>query len=487
MTAPCNWIIFLSDNHSRDVAGCYGHPAVQTPAIDRIARGGVRFANAYCTSTICCPSRASIATGRYPHQTAYWDNTLVYDGRVPSWMHRLRDQGSEVVSIGKLHFRGEDDDNGFSQEILPMHIVNGIGGLVGLLRWEDREPVRPGHHDVYIRDSGPGDTDYQAYDRVITRHAIDWLKDHRKESAKPWALFVSYVSPHPPFKVPQHIWDMYQDAPMPLPVQFGADARPRHPALDNIRQKLGMDEVFDAETMRRITAAYCGLVSHTDEQIGQVLAAAEDLGLLATSRVTYTSDHGESAGNHGLFGKYTFYDTTAAVPWVAMGPGVPEGRVVDQIVSHVDLFPTIVEGAGVALEDDDRDLPGISLWPAMGGRETERLGFGEYHAATSRSGFYMLREGTDKLIYYVGMAPQLFDLAADPRETRDLIAAGSGHARAAELEVKLRAMVDPEAEDRRAKADQRRTAEAHGGTEAILARGSYPYTPPPGVEVNYRR
>lgn len=158
MTEPANLIVFQSDNHARGMAGCYGHPLVRTPTLDRIAQQGVRFANAYSPSPICCPARASIATGRFPHQTGYWDNAIVYDGRVPSWMHRLRDQGHEVVSVGKLHFRSAEDDNGFSEELVPMHILDGIGGAVMLLRGYGEEPERQGQWELYSEQSGPSAT-----------------------------------------------------------------------------------------------------------------------------------------------------------------------------------------------------------------------------------------------------------------------------------------------------------------------------------------
>ncbi|HTD89986.1 MAG TPA: sulfatase-like hydrolase/transferase, partial [Burkholderiales bacterium] len=89
MTQPANLIFFQSDNHNRAVTGCYGHAYVKTPNIDRIARSGMRFENSYSTSALCCPARAAIATGRYPHQTGFWDNAIAYDGSVPSWHHRL--------------------------------------------------------------------------------------------------------------------------------------------------------------------------------------------------------------------------------------------------------------------------------------------------------------------------------------------------------------------------------------------------------------
>jgi choline-sulfatase len=170
MTQAPNLLFFLSDNHNRDVLGCYGHGIVRTPTLDGLAARGARFENAYCSSSLCVPSRASIATGRFPHQTGYWDNVIAYDGRVPSWMHRLRDAGYDTVSIGKLHYRSTEDDNGFAEEIVPLHIVDGVGGLVGLLRWN--EPPKTGFFDLYDKRSGVGETEYQDYDRKITAEAV---------------------------------------------------------------------------------------------------------------------------------------------------------------------------------------------------------------------------------------------------------------------------------------------------------------------------
>ena len=102
MPAPANLLLFLSGNHHRALAGCYGHRIATTPNLDRIAANGVRLANAYSASPSCCPARAAIATGRFPHQTGLFDNAIVYDGSVPSWMHRLREQGHHVAAIGEL-------------------------------------------------------------------------------------------------------------------------------------------------------------------------------------------------------------------------------------------------------------------------------------------------------------------------------------------------------------------------------------------------
>ncbi|MEO7726816.1 MAG: sulfatase-like hydrolase/transferase, partial [Burkholderiales bacterium] len=116
MTTPANLIFIQSDNHNRAVTGCYGHAVVKTPALDKLAARGARFANSYSTSALCCPARAAMATGRYAFETGYWDNAIAYDARVPSWMLRLREQGHKVTAVGKLHYRESTPANGFSEE-----------------------------------------------------------------------------------------------------------------------------------------------------------------------------------------------------------------------------------------------------------------------------------------------------------------------------------------------------------------------------------
>jgi len=205
MPRPANVIFFLSDNHNRQAAGCYGHPVVKTPALDKLAARGVRFANSYCASTLCVPSRASLATGRYVHQNGCWDNAIAYDGKIPGWMHRLRGQGHTVVAIGKLHFRSGEDDNGFSEEIMPMHPHEGKGAIRNLLRGYDAEPACTdgARWKLYAERSGAGETHYQEYDRRITEKTGEGLRGHaRGGNGKPWVLYVGYISPHPRSRFP---------------------------------------------------------------------------------------------------------------------------------------------------------------------------------------------------------------------------------------------------------------------------------------------
>jgi choline-sulfatase len=484
MPDRANLLIILAESHSQKLLGCYGDPLVRTPHLDGLAGRGVRFGNAYCTSPICVPSRASLATGLYPHQNGFWDNSIPFDGSVESWMRRAREAGHRVSAIGKLHFRSQEDDNGFTEEIDTMHVADGLGELIGLLRSTGEEPIRDGLWHLYIGRTGVGEeTSYQDYDRRITAEAVRWLEQRRGESGPPWVLCVHYVSAHPPFTVPQRLFDLYPPERMPLPVQFLPDERPRHPALEHLRTILGHTEHLDEATMRKITACYYAVITHLDEQVGELLGALDAAGLTDSTRVVYTADHGYNCGNQYVLGLFNLYQRSVSVPMIMAGPDVPAGRSVGQIVSHVDLYPTFLEALGVAPTEREASLPGTSLWPAIDGREAARLGFAEYHALGSKSGAFMMREGDDKLVYHVGMAPQLFDLASDPDETLDVVAAGTEAERAAALEATLRSWLDPEDVDRRAKADQLRKVEEYGGKERVLElRSGFVYSPPPGVD-----
>ncbi len=488
MPDPENLIFFLSDNHNGAVMGCAGHPLVETPNLDRMAASGTRFDRAYSASPLCCPARASLATGRFPHQTRHWDNANVYDGKIPSWGHRLRARGHRTVAIGKLHYRSTDDDNGFSEEIAPMHIVDD-GHLTGLLRWSDDQPEMPGQWELYWENSGIGETEYQAYDRQVTELAIKWLTEEAPHQDKPWVLLVSYVSSHPPFLVPERLFNRYPLDRVPLPVLFRDEDMPRHPALDHIRRLKRFKSMDDEDALKRIAAGYFGLITHLDEQIGEVMAALDLLDRGQNTRMIYTSDHGESFGNHGLFGKNHLLEPSIHVPLIASGPGIRQNHLSRQLASGVDLFPTLIAGAGVTPDPDDGAIAGRSLWPALAGDDQPRIGFVEFHASASRHGGFVWRDGTDKLIYHVNMPNQLFDLQADPDERVDLLADGTAdgaaQGRHKELEKALRAYIDPEATDALAKADQRTLVERHGGNQRVANKKTLVYTPPPGEAAKY--
>jgi choline-sulfatase len=479
MPTPLNLIIFLTDNHARSMAGCYGHPIVKTPNLDNIAETGTKFENAYCASSLCCPSRAAIATGLYPHQTGYWDNALVFDGQQPSWHGQLKNQGNSAVAIGKLHYLSKEIDQGFSDELVTMHIAKGTGDLIGLLRATDGGvPERPAFREMYAQ-SGEGTAPYQNYDFDVTSQAVNWLQTEAHRLDEPWVLLVSYASPHPPFTIPKRFYDLYPVEDVPMPVQWEGGSRPDHPALNHIRRLDCLSEPLTEEFVRRTVAGYCGLVSHVDEQIGAVMEAARGLGMMDDLRIIYTSDHGEAAGNHGLLGKTTLYEHSLGVPLLISGPDVPHGQEVKETVSHVDLYDTILESTGCPLGASNHSRFGRSLWPMIDGEIIERLGFAEVHVKSTKSAAFMLRDGDLKLIYHVDAPSQLFDLGRDPLEMNDLGLCKEHQATREAMEKKLRRIVDPEAVDAHAKSDQLQHTLKYGGEAIIRNEQNIVASPPP--------
>jgi choline-sulfatase len=479
-----NLILIMSDEHNKRVLGCEGHARVKTPHLDRLAAAGTRFSNAYTNCPICVPARASFATGRYVHEVRCWDNAIAYDGRIPSWGHRLMAQGHRVSSIGKLHYVDSNPHrNGFDEEILPLHIVQGVGDLLGLIR--DELPTRPGSAKLGP-EAGRGESEYTHYDRAIADETVKWLGERAAQPTnKPWALYVGFVSPHFPLIAPPEFYDLYPEESIPLPDLYKASERPSHPFIDAMRKCLCYDEAFDEPMVRRAIAAYMGLVSFLDDNVGKILKALDDTGLSATTRVVYTSDHGDNLGTRGLWGKSTMYEESAGIPLILAGPQVPKGNVCATPVSLVDAFPTFIHALGAQDDSRDEGLPGHSLLDIAQGFVPQRTILSEYHAAGALTGTFMIRHGRYKYIHYVGLPPMLFDLDADPHERTDLGRNPEYAAVVSECEARLRTVVDPEAVDRLAREDQRRQIEKYGGKEAILKRGTFRYSPPPGTKAAY--
>ena len=330
------------------------------------------------------------------------------------------------------------------------------------------------------REAGRGMSVYTRYDTRVADATVRWLRERgERRDGKPWVLFSSMVSPHYPLIAPDEFYDLYAGVELPRPRLYDPADRPDHPVIDHYRATWNYDDHFDEERLAVGIRAYYGLCSFLDFQVGRILAALAESGFAEDTLVIYTSDHGENLGNRGLWGKCVMYEESSGVPMLIAGPGIAAGTRCATPVSLVDVYPTVVELACGSLDTRERALPGESLVALAREQPAERVVFSEMHDDGSMTGAYMVRQGDWKLVHYVGHAPQLFDLAADPFEEHDL----AGRPETADIQGRLydllHGIVDPEAADRRAFADQRARIERLGGVEAILARPDFNFTPLP--------
>ncbi len=472
-----NVLVIMSDEHQARAMGCAGHPLVKTPHLDALAARGVRFTDAYTPSPICVPARAAFATGRYVHRNRLWDNAMPYDGSRPGWGHALQAAGIPVESIGKLHYRAPGDPAGFDIEHIPMMVAGGVGMVWASIRRED-ERIH-GKQRMLGDYIGPGTSKYTDYDAAVVERTRQWIAD-RSRSDRPWCLFVGLVAPHFPLVVPQEFYDLYPLDALPPPKLHPRDGYRRHPWIE--RQNAFMDsegKFRDDEERRRAVAAYFGLCSWLDHNIGLILQSLEEAGLIESTTVVYTSDHGDNVGARGLWGKSNLYEESVAVPLLMAGPGLAPG-VCRTPVSLLDLSASIPAhfGCPFEAEKDARPLPALASAPS----DPERVVFSEYHAAGAVSGAFMLRKGRWKYIYYEGFPAELFDLQNDPEEINNLADDPAFDPVCATLHRDLLNICDPQAVDAMAFADQAALIERYGGRDAALKMGAPGATPPPDLE-----
>ena len=245
-----------------------------------------------------------------------------------SWGHRLGAHGRQVTTIGKLHYRNTRDDIGLPDQRIPMHVMHERGDVFGSIRWD----IPPARHQLEnIHAAGGGDSEYLRYDTAIADQACAWLRDESRGHEAPWCLFVSFTLPHFPLIAPPADYARYPLEDVPLPIQWRPEDWPHHPHVAAFREARVQTrgEFPGEEPTRRAIAAYLGMCTFLDAQIGRVLGALNACGLADRTRVIYTSDHGETLGDYGLWGKSVMYDSAVAVPLILAGPDVPAGAVRD--------------------------------------------------------------------------------------------------------------------------------------------------------------
>ncbi len=470
-----NLLIIMSDEHQSRAIGRLKHPFVKTPQLDRLVDRGMTFTNAYTPSPICVPARAAFATGRYVHDIRLWDNAMPYAGRPSGWGHKLQQRGIPVESIGKLHYRSEEDPAGFDVEHIPMNVVGGHGMVWGSIRREDERTPRDSRMlGQYI---GPGTSKYTDYDDAVVARTSRWFAERRSMDKVPWCLYVGLVAPHFPLIVPQEFYDLYPLDSLPEPKLAPQTGFVKHPWVDKQNQLMDSESKFvDASERKRAIASYFGLCSWLDHNVGRILDSLQQNGFGENTTVIYTSDHGDNVGARGLWGKSNMYEESVAIPMIMSVPGMRPARC-HTPVSLIDLSSTICDHFDTSL---DLGAPGRSLYAtAKAADEPERVVFSEYHAVGSVSGAFMIRKGRWKYIHYVGFEPELFDLEDDPEELNSLAQDEKYKGVVACLREELLSICDPESTSELAYRDQRALIEKFGGVEAASNIGAPGATPPP--------
>jgi choline-sulfatase len=299
----CNLLYIISDQHSPFVTGCYGDPVVETPTLDALAARGVVLDSCYSASPICTPARMSMLCGRHPHQTQCWGNNDHLDTGTPTFAHALGAAGYHPVLIGRMHSNGPDQLHGYAERLVGDH--RGQKGVPG---------GTAGPYRVSLEVSGHGQSSYQVKDECATAAAIDFMN---REGAKrralppsaepePFALSVGLMLPHQPFIARRGDYDKYKGR-LP-PVRAPPEPLERvHPHIAGWRASQNIVSVPDDEVERARTA-YWALVDRMDCLIGDIMGAMRSNGLDEDTLVVYVSDHGEQAGEHGLWWKQTFYE-----------------------------------------------------------------------------------------------------------------------------------------------------------------------------------
>jgi choline-sulfatase len=418
-----NVLILLSDQHSKFNLGCYGDSIVRTPNIDRIAAEGMRFDNAYCASPLCVPSRMSFMTSRTPSSIKVWKNNHILHSAIPTWAHTLGAAGYETSLIGRMHFVGPDQRHGFERRPMGEYSARYPGTKdTNTKRFVQlpQSTVRQTRDSVEI--AGHGRTVRQAFDEVVADKTCAYLKEKAGEGdGRPFAAVGGFILPHCPFFAPKELFDYYYDR-VDVPELTEAQIQREPKPVRDFRNSRGIEEPLSTEQIRVARAAYFGLCEYLDQQIGKVLNTLDATGLSENTLVIYGSDHGEMAGEHGLWWKSNYFEGSVGIPMIARLPGVIERDSVNNTICNlIDIGPTLSDMAGAEIPER---TDGHSLWGELTGDpknphpdKTFSEHFGGYNEQPSR----MIRSGPWKLYHYYGDEhPVLFNLEEDPNEWFDL-------------------------------------------------------------------
>ena len=458
VTKRPNFVFVLTDQQRRDSLGCYGNSIAQTPNIDRLARDGVVFDNAFTTCVVCMPARASILTGRTPQTHGAATNGCRLDPREITMPQVLADAGYRTAHVGKCHLSPHsdhaplisgDEPNYLSPECpafwaqkrsfaLPYYgfqqalVCSGHGA--DWMHYHDELVARDPKLPALLKQESalqPPSGAPSSWKSAIGQqhHCTTWIGDHAIELLEgfsqgddPFFLFVGIADPHFPYCPPAPWCDMFDPRSVPMPRrrrdEVNNTSRTYARALQHFRQAWPYDPLDIPEHhIREIIAHTYGMVAMLDHTVGRIMGALQRLNLSDNTIVIFTTDHGEHLGDHWLVYKAVFYDELCHVPliWSCPTRFAAEMRS-EGIVSHLDLMPTILALAGVA---QPRGIQGASY---AQGRATAQVSgrpyaYFEDDAEDGRLYARSVRTRDYRLSYYLPDGDgDLFDLRNDPDE-----------------------------------------------------------------------
>ena len=465
MAREPNILILMPDQQRADCLSSAGHPQIKTPNMDRIAREGMRFAQATTVSPICMPARISFIKGLYPHNYGIWANYGELAPTDETLFHILQRAGYATAYIGKSHYYPHAErwfpmpDAHMSMREDYMHALglehvyettdlnnfDKVGSFVRdrlerLGLWETfKQDIRERREvggamaalNLMVRPSPLPVEEY--VDSCIGRKAVEFVQAY--EDTRPLCLFVGFVGPHEPWDAPGEYATMYDpdETPSAIPIPEGYESFP-----DYVREKKDFEVIPPAgiETIPEIRANYYGKISLIDTWFGHILDAFQSRGWLDDLLVVHWADHGEMAGDHGRLDKSTFHEASLRVPLVLRWPGrIPANTTTSALVENIDVSPTLLEAVGS--EPSVRCL-GRSLWPVMRDPQAEVRDYqlSEIYASKEfGERRMMIRSHRHKYaIDEAGRGFMLYDLQEDPEEQHNLI----GREGTASLERDLR-------------------------------------------------
>lgn len=415
-----NILLIMPDEFNPAVSGPYGNSTVRTPALDKLAGEGVTFDNCYTNCPLCCPSRLSFISGKYPSQVGVWGNQCwLPDRDYPTMAPKLQKNGYETVLSGKMHF-DKSRRYGF-RELFPgwenQHKKTGLvhrrapdDTSVNYQSWKGRSnSFHPGNDNPHI----------VGHDQKVTEHASRYLKNRSKDD-QPFFMVAGYLAPHFPLTMPREYHKRYKGkVGMPDIPHGELQMQPRN--YQQIRRGFGFVDM-DPEVQQRGRELYYSAISWLDHQIGQLLRALENSEVGENTVVIFASDHGENMGRHGMWWKNNMYDSAARIPLIVRWPKRWKGNQRrTRVCSLLDINQTIMELAGAETPSDWHGDSMVS-WLDDADSSWKDCAVSEYYAKHTSSGFTMFRSGDYKYVYHskplysYPAERQFFDMKNDPAE-----------------------------------------------------------------------